>query len=484
MKIINFLKIRSFFFENISTKQTILKNTFWLTLAEFVSKGISFFVIILLARHFGPADYGQLAFSLSFVALFAFFVDFGFTTVIVKEISRDKSKASKYIENMLSMKIVLGLATYVLIVLSAYFLKGDSEILRLIYFLAIATILDSFVLFFQSIFSAHEKMEYVTISRFVQGISLLFVSSLVVYYNAPIVAFGYAVIVSSVFSTIITLFLLRSFFVKFFLKINFSIWKEIFIEAWPVGIIGFVAVAFQSLDAILLGFLRSNSEVGLYSAAVKIPIGSYFILTIFSASFLPSISRAFKEKSENLKKIVKKYALVNFSIGIPMGIGGFILAPQLIGFLYGYEYELSVLPLQILSLSLIPIFMTVLYGQTLIFFDKQRRFLKSYLIGLGINIFLNFLLIPIFGIIGAAFTALITQLSILLINFFEFRKIIKININNIFISCLLSSLLMAAFLILMKSLFILNPIFLIILSSVFYFSVLYFLLNLTEKYNN
>jgi len=472
MRIKNFSEIKSFFLDNKGLRQTILKNTFWLTISEVISKGISFFLLIWIAGYFGPNNYGKIAFSLSFVAIFAFFIDFGFTSIAIREISRDKSKSSKYIENILAIELILGLVTFGFIFISTYFLGKGPEVSKLIYLFGISTILDCFTLFFQSVFCANEKMEYVAVSRFIQGISLLGLIVFLIIHKSSIIVLGYAFIVASIISAVSTLFITRSFFSKFFPKINFDICKEIIKEAWPVGLINFAALMFQSFGSVLLGFFRSNREVGLYSAASRITLGTYFLSTILFSAFIPSISRAFKENYHTLKNIIEKYALLNFCIGIPIGIGGFIIAPQLIRFLYGDQYLGSIIPFQILSLNLIFIFMVAFYGQTLIFFDKQKRFLKSYVVGLIVNIILNILLIPKFGVIGAAITALATQCIILGIVFSEFRKIIKFNLKNIFLSSLMSSILMVLFIVFVNKLGLNNTIFSIILGACVYFLIL------------
>lgn len=87
MNIKNFTNLKSHLLDNRTLKQTIFKNIFWLGLAEVIQKGISFIVVVWLARYFGPTIYGQWAFALSFVAIFSVFADFGFGTLTVREIT-------------------------------------------------------------------------------------------------------------------------------------------------------------------------------------------------------------------------------------------------------------------------------------------------------------------------------------------------------------------------------------------------------------
>ncbi|MEI8008542.1 MAG: oligosaccharide flippase family protein [bacterium] len=94
-----FQKIKSYLFNNTSAKQTIIKNTFRLLIAEGVSKGSLFLISILIARQLGPEQFGVMSFVISFVSLFIVLTDFGLTTLMVREVSRDESKLSEYFVN-------------------------------------------------------------------------------------------------------------------------------------------------------------------------------------------------------------------------------------------------------------------------------------------------------------------------------------------------------------------------------------------------
>ena len=77
-------EIKDLFFKNKSTKQTLAKNAFWLTITMAISSIASVFISIWIARHFGPSDYGKWGFALSFVTFFSVFVEFGFEAFVIR----------------------------------------------------------------------------------------------------------------------------------------------------------------------------------------------------------------------------------------------------------------------------------------------------------------------------------------------------------------------------------------------------------------
>lgn len=465
----SFLNIKSLLFENKSFHQTILKNAAWLMFAEIIVKTASLLALIFLARYLGPASYGKVAFATSFVAVFSFIMDFGFPTLAAKEMSRDNKRMAEYVDNILVMQIILGFITLGIIALSAIFLGKDKDLLILVYLFGISNIFATFVLFLQSVFCAKEKMEYTALSKIVQGIILSLLIFLVIFKKLPILYVGYAYIASSAISMVLAFFLVRKYFSKIFLKVNIALCKKIIKNAWPIALLYFSILIFQSFDSIVIGFTRSTMEVGLYGAALKIILSTYLLLSALYSVFLPPISKAFHNKTKELKSIVEKYAKLVFGFGLPLAVGGFIVAPELIRLFYGQQYIEAIIPFQILSLNLVFIFMVSFYGYCLIFFDRQKEFLKANLIGVAINIILDLLIIPKFGIVGAACVSIIVQFSVLIASVLEFRKVISISLKRTILPAVISSFFMAIFLIIIKTIFKINPIELVFLGGLVYF---------------
>ena len=92
MKINNISDVKSLFFNNIGTKQTIIKNTFWLTAGDAGSRVLKLILLIYVARILGATEYGKFTFALAFVLLFEIFADFGLNQIIIREFSKEKER--------------------------------------------------------------------------------------------------------------------------------------------------------------------------------------------------------------------------------------------------------------------------------------------------------------------------------------------------------------------------------------------------------
>jgi len=391
----------------------IFKNSFWLTLSEVFTKGVSFVIFILLARHFGPEIYGQWAFALGFVGLFAILVDFGFTTLTIRELAKDKSKTSQYVDNILAMKLILGLIVLFLIFIVSQFLNENEQTLKLIYFLGLYVVVNNFATFFQSVFRAYEKMYYETICRGVQGIILLLLSVFFIANSASILTISYVYIFSAIIAFLLSLFFIRCYFEKFFLRVKWKICKEILKESWPFLFSGIFYMIYFKIDSVMLGLLSNMKEVGYYGAAYNLLIAVFIVFEIITMSFLPKMSYFYKTNNEKFKSLFKKFKLVLLSAAAFFAVFLFIFSGSLIFLFYSENYSISAVILKIFSFLVLFRFLSYAFGWFLTFADEQRKKLKILGVSALLNIILNYFLIIQYQALGAAISTLVTELFLL-----------------------------------------------------------------------
>ena len=161
-------------------------------------------------------------------------------------------------------------------------------------------------------------------------------------------------------------------------------------------------------DVLLLSFLADDRQVGLYSAAYRV----CFLLTAIAASahvvFLPALAQA-REDPVAEGEVLGRSLWLSGTVALPLVVGGILVAPDLLGWLFGSEYRAGGGAFQLLLASIGLLF---LHG-TLhnVFLVRDRLRLEASLIGLaaGANVALNLLLIPKYGIRGSALSMVITE---------------------------------------------------------------------------
>ena len=133
----------NFFLKNLGVKQTIAKNTFWLAVAEGITRFLKLFLIIYVARILGATEYGKFTFALAFVTLLSFLSDFGISPIFTRELARSKEREKEF-SSLLFLKIILGLATLTLMFIGSFLITPDPLIQKVIWILAIYILINNF----------------------------------------------------------------------------------------------------------------------------------------------------------------------------------------------------------------------------------------------------------------------------------------------------------------------------------------------------
>ena len=388
-------KIMDYLFVNRSSKQTVMKNTFWLFLADGVNKVTLLILTILLARYLGVAGYGKFSFALSFAALFTIIASFGINTLTVRELARTKSSHNNYLNNLLFLKCVLAIIAIVFIALASTFAGKNFEHQLLIFVLGLYVIFNNFSDFFRAVFKAFEKMQYEALSKVVQSIILLILVLLSFYLRVSINWIAACYVAASVIGLLVTGLLIHTKFSGLRFKFDAIICRRILSESWPFALSSVFFFIYFSIDTVMLSFMRGDVEVGTYSVAYSLIAALYFIPYLMSMPFFPKMSKLFGGVKSKINSLLKHWYSNLILVLVPLFILTFIFADDIILLLYGYNYSKSILVFRILLISLIFKFMSHPPAFSLSAFNQQKkRILVQGVVAL-FNVVTNLIFIPI-----------------------------------------------------------------------------------------
>lgn len=407
---------KAFFLENLGVRQTIFKNTFWLALAEGITKFLKLILVIYIARILGPTEYGKFSFALAFVSLFIIFSDFGLKPIVIRELSREKEREKEF-SSVFSLKILLSLGTLILILVGSFFITPDSAIRGVIWILAVYVLIDGFSGIFYAFLRARQRMEYESWARILQGLIITGAGFFVLFNFPSVVNLSYSYLFVSIFVLISILVFFH--FKVYRLRIDWdkSIWRRFLGMSWPLALSGIFGTIYRSTDSVMMGYWGQITQIGWYNAAYKIVTGALIPVSLISSSFFPALSVAFRESKERLQKIWNYFMETMIFLAIPIVAGGVALAPRIIDWIYDPTFAPSVFAFQILIVMAGIIFLYTAFSQVLIAANQQKKVFWTVFSGAIVNVGLNLLLIPRFSLYGAAFTTLVTQILILLLVF-------------------------------------------------------------------
>ncbi|MFH1036855.1 MAG: oligosaccharide flippase family protein [Patescibacteria group bacterium] len=419
MRINNFGDIKTFFGSNKTAKQTIFKNTFWLALSSGISKLLSFFLFIYVARILGPTQYGELTFALAFILLFGIFSNLGLSRITVRELSRED--AEKEYPALLSLKIVLLLGTLILVFFGAFYITSDPVVRKAIWILAFYVCIGNFAQIIYEFLEARQKMEYESGAKILEAILHAAFGFFIIFNFPSVVNLSYGFLASII--VFLTIFLIFFHFKIYNLRFhwNVSIWNKYLKMSWPLAFTGFFATIYTYIDSVMMGRWGMITETGWYNAAYRIVTATIIPGSIIATSFFPALSKAYKENKEKFQKIWNRQIEIMLSLAVPITVGGIILAPKIIDYIFGPTFSPSVLALQILILMTGIIYLYTIFYWILIVANRQKLTFWVGLTGAAVNIVLNLILIPKYSLYGAA-AATIMAYFLMFFLFFAFTS--------------------------------------------------------------
>ena len=360
---------------------------------------------VLMTDNVGKISYGN-----SIVSYFALLASLGVKTYAIRECSKvrgDRSRLGRIASEILSINIVSTLISYFGLAILLLFAK-PLESYRILICVQSATILFT-TMGADWINTAMEDFRYLAIRTMLfQVLSLLL---MFVFVHRPEHYMRYALIavVSSSGANIANILYRRRF-----CTIRFT-WKMNARKHLPSILLLFSLILSQTIyvnsDMTILGLIKGDHEVGLYSTAVKI----YQIVNTTIASIawvvMPKLSAYFAVGNYTEINRLLKYAL-NFILvlGIPSICGLEIIAPHLIGTIAGEAYIDAAPALRILGVAMLCSFIGGWIGNmTRLPAGRESISLRISMISASINIILNLIMIPKWGMYAAAFTTAVSE---------------------------------------------------------------------------
>ena len=411
-----------------STGVTAVKNFFSLFVGNLLIHVLGFVTMAYLARRLAVDGFGRLVFAQAIAQYFALIGNFGLNRFGIREIARDKDRIEETVNCVVTLQTVLSILAALLLALFAFLLPrplGDKVLISFYGFNIILT-----AVFLDWTFKGLEKMEIVGSALFLlASLNTVLVFSLVKNEAGillmPLIA---ATSMAAAIAIPATSYIQRYGWPR--PSFNWTAWRRALAVGLPIFTSIILTQVFYSLDTIMLGFMKTDRIVGLYSAAYKIIFTIISLGGLLQETLYPIVSRFYKDSSEKLAILLNISAKIYVSMAIPMGVGGTVLAKPMIELIYGKSYVEATVALQILIWSVVLILISFTFGLTLLACDQERKYMVGVALGAAANIIVNLFLIPPLGMIGAAIATVIAQALVTIYLFLRARRIAPIALGK------------------------------------------------------
>ena len=384
-------------------------NTSWLIGERALRIAVSLFVGIYVARYLGPERFGLLSYALSFVGIFVALATLGLDEVVVRELIKTPEQREKILGTSFLLKLVGTLLMWAAILVAIPLTENDLQTNILIIIIAFGVFFQAFNVIDLN-FQAKVKSKYVVHAQFVQLIISSIVKIILVVNEAPLIWFA------SVYSLDVIVLAMGLVFAYLYNGDNIFSWKWSFEtskyllhDSWPLILAGVVISVYMKIDQVMIKEMLGAKEVGLYAAAVKLSEAWYFIPMAIASSLFPAIINAkVYQKEVYYQRLQKLYDLMVW-IAIAIALPTTFLSTLVVEFLYGKEYLGSSSVLIIHIWTAVFVFLGVASSKYLLAENFIKKTFYRTFIGALLNIIMNYYLIGIIGIQGAAISTLVSH---------------------------------------------------------------------------
>ncbi len=386
-------------------RASLVRNTFFSGLTT--SAGLLLFVLMILSgRHLGSRDFGVFSFALSLASIFAIITDFGLDDLTVREVARDRQLAGEYFGKIFVWKLALSIVAMVALVITVNALKSSGTIRMVTYLLGSMAIFRSFITTVRAFFRAYERFDLEARLVITDRVLLFSCGTIFLLTSGSVIVLAVVFTAVRLVSILIALILFHRRVDRIVPRLDVHFIKTFQVRALPFGLAFLCFGLYTYVDKIILSLARSDAEVGLYNAGFQIYEGLMIIPIILAAVFYPRLSTLFQSDPERQRDLFARGTKYLMIVALPLAVGGIFLSGDLLRLLFGNEFLAAAPALSILLCAIVLSFQNVLLHTFLNSMDRQRTMLITTLLGFAMAVLLDILLIPRYGITGAAIATL------------------------------------------------------------------------------
>jgi len=401
----------------------VAKNSVTPLFAQLFGKALDFGFALFSLRLLGPEGNGRYTIAVTTWLILATVTDFGLETLVTREVARDRSfeNANRHFVTMLVTKSATALLSFPVAFLwiASFSLTGNmaEDTAWAIGLLLIGFVPGSISSTISALFRGYEKYEYLAVVQVLTAIIRvpLGLAALLAGWGVVGLA-GSSVVVNFITVTVLAVLFRREIFVPRFKDgaFDFKLARYLLSLSYPLMLNNLINNIFFKSDALLLGAIRNDAEVGLYNAAYKFIDAVLIIPSAFTLALFPVLAGYAASAKAELRRAYTEGLRLLLIIGLPLSAGTVFVAYDLIGALGGSRYlPGGAICLQILIWFLPFSYVNGLTQYVLIALNKQRLITFAIIAAAVANIGLNLLLMPAFGYIAASAMTIVSELVLL-----------------------------------------------------------------------
>jgi len=393
------------------TKEAIMRNLFWAALGKIVNLFSGLLVGIIVARYLGPEQYGLMNYVISYVFLFQTFALFGLDSIEIREEARGQKPFTTIIGTAFYLKLFLGCCLVILAIFTSWMMETDGYTTVLVTIYSLVVVLNSLIVI-RNYFTAIVQNEYVVKAEISRTIISIIIKLTLLFLNANLIWF----IVAYMFDFVL---LGTGYVMAYQAKIgSLREWhfdrdyaKFLLKESFPLLLTNTAVIIYQRIDQVMIGSMIDKSAVGFFSVAAKFTEVLVFLPMILAQTITPILVKAREHNIAEYK--AKAQQFMNFSFWLSLIVAALVsmLAYWIVRYTFGAAYSPAVAVLQVMAFKTASVALSNTAGAMLVTEGLQRYAILRDGFGCLVCVVLNYLLLPRYGIMAAAFVSIASNIA-------------------------------------------------------------------------
>lgn len=394
--------------EATSAPRSLLQNLAFAG-ASGASAGLLLILFVIAGRVLGDVEFGKFSFALALGTIFETLMDFGLHQVTVREVARDKSRASSVLHHTLGIKLLWAAGGLTALLITATLLRQEWDVRVACYLIGGALVARSFMFTIRGVLQGLEHFGWDSIVVLGDRGLLLVLGGAALWSGYGLLGLSAAFVVARGAALVLGAWLTQAQLGGVSVKYDRDIWRDLQRSAVPFGLFLVVLNLYAYIDSVMLGVMKGDVETGIYGAAYKVYEGVGYLPGVIASVLTPRLSSLYMTDKRGHRRLV--YAGLAGSVGLTLvvSIVGYALAEPAMRLLFGPAFVGSAQSFRILCVGMVFVSAIWTLHATAISTNRERLLVRATLIGLAVNVAVNAYAIPSMGANGAALATVVGE---------------------------------------------------------------------------
>lgn len=468
--------------QKVQTKKSLKLNFIFnsiLTASNFIFPLVTFPYI---SRILLPEGTGKVSFATSVIYYFNVFAQLGIPTYGIRACARvrdNRKMLTVTVREIMTINIFTTIISYMFFLTALYTVPQLAEEKGLMLIISLTMIFNT--LGVEWLYKALEEYAYITIRSVLFKLIAVGAMFILVHNKNDYTLYGGISIFASSASNIFNFINMKKYVDKSRNRCRIQLRKHIK-SIWVFFAMSVATTIYTHLDTVMLGFMKTDTDVGYYNAAVKIKTILISLVTSLGTVLLPRTSYYVEHgQQEAFENIIQKAFSFVVILSAAVSLYFILFAEQGIYFLSGTAFKGAILPMQIIMPTVFLVGMTNIMGiQMMIPLGLEKYVLYSEIVGAVVNVFVNIILIPQYASAGAAAGTVAAELAVFAVQFLVLKDTMKSVYKNICIIPIFLGLVLSGVLASTLKLLKLTPFFTLLGSGILFFGIYIVVLTKTK----